>query len=151
MTKRWFSNAVQHERHNLTKPDAPELIVLDTARIVRALDQALRTHPTMNWEVSEVLQFILATITYEGRARTDLEYGCLDLVREVQQTDLAEDVQRAITGVAHLGQELIAQLKSIQAYHNGYLFYGFHSLLGDDLVLVRLFLDKYPDHYHGHQ
>jgi len=131
----------------MTNPGAPELIILDTAGIVRPLDRSLRNYPTMNWEMEEVFQFILNAITYESRAKDELEYGCLDLVRESHSTDLATDVQNAISDVARLGRALIDQLRQIRAYHNGYLYYGFHSLMGGDLVLVRLFLDKHPDEH----
>lgn len=115
----------------------PDQLVLDTAHELSLLLNQLRHLPILSWEADEVVQFVLDAIAYERKAPTELEYACLDLMREAMGTDYMADTQRAVQAVSGFGRSLVEQLQRLRVYQNGYLFYHFHSWCGQDLVLMR--------------
>ena len=143
---RYHKAGIRHKSTEITCP-GPQLVILDTAELIKPLQELLARLPTANWELSEVVKFILSAITYERSARTELEYDCMNLVSADLANDpaLAADITRALKDVVGFGYELVQQLRLIQAYHNGYLFYVFHSWVGGDMVLTKLHLDTDPE------
>lgn len=100
------------------------------------------------WDRDDVVSFILSAITYEQKAEIELDYDCMELVQGALGTDMSGDTYRAVSLVAGLGRKLFKQLRDLNIYRHGYLYYGLHSWVGDDVVLSRLLLDKNPEIHH---
>lgn len=89
-----------------------------------------------------IANVIMESIMYEQHARQELNYACLDLVKEELGTECVESWKRLANLINSFGEDILSKLQCLRAYQNGYLYYQFHAWYGNDLVLSRLDVEK---------
>lgn len=82
-----------------------------------------------------IATMVMESIMYEKRAQEELNYACLELVRNEIGTECEASYMRLSRLINVFGEDVLNKLKYLRAYQNGYLYYQFHDWAGNDLVL----------------
>lgn len=122
----------------------PEGVVLDTRALVKNLRDRISAiqQEQLKEELLEkedrIVEMVVEALQFEKNIELELRYGCADVVRcefgitERDQVDVISDI------LAEFGLGLYRELQRLAAYQKGYLYYQFHTLLGPDIVMLRL-------------
>ena len=131
-------------------PKKPEIVILDSSRIFN--DMRIKTRLLDNLEITdkEIVEMILPGLMYKDNAIEILEYNCMKftsdqlgpitsgLIPKELASIYINDVDIMTKGIYLLGLAILEQIKLLNLYTNGYLFYVVDNLLGRDIVLKKL-------------
>jgi SAM-dependent methyltransferase len=121
------------------KPAKPEIqyIILDTAKHMVELRKQLDLVRDTFDDEEYVLQTVIQELMFEKNAQIDLAYCCLETVQHCLGEVYEAEAQIVASAINKFGEEIFRQLRDIRAYHNGYLFYQYMRILGNDIMLIR--------------
>lgn len=113
----------------------PEYLILDSEQESRHVGFLTQYFPV---EEGEVFRNILECIAYESSAVHELEVMAVDMVTMMIEGGHGAYADNMSHLIMILGRKIFDQLRSLKAYHNGYLLYCFHQDMNGDLVLRAL-------------
>ncbi len=121
----------------------PTYLILDTEDDTRKLGWLTQYLPV---EEGEVFRVILDCLRYEASAQGELALMMSEIETSMFDRGHEQYAVNTVKMMADLGQKIFTNLKSLGAYHNGYLIYSFHEDLHGDLVLEKFHPEDFQLH-----
>ncbi len=122
----------------------PMFIVLDLARATMAFKRCLDGLPFLNetWiEVVEQMFLLIGDYEYADQCIWEL----IDVMRQSHEAaDLKEYADRIQEAIYEFATHLMTQLDLLGIYENGQLYYVFHAMMGNEIVLRKMNIDDIP-------
>lgn len=129
------------ERRTLACPDA---IILNTNRAMKQFRECLKRlqHDYLREEIGHkevrVLESVIQALQFDKRVEMEVRFGAMDVLRAEFGIEDRDDLAVVTDAVLGLAYDMYSELVRLGAYQNSYLFYQYHSLVGQDVVMVRI-------------
>jgi hypothetical protein len=117
----------------------PKYLIFDTEREYRELSYLTHLLPLGMVAIGDgnIYRMILDCLHSERDAEYELEFMGLDYAQQMNNLGYGRIGQVTMNQLVALGRKVFQNLKSIGAYHNGYLIYCYHDDCAGDLTVVR--------------
>lgn len=125
-----------------------DVIILNTSDVIKTLRLKTSRLKELDADEDHLLQLVVEALGYEKTAQMEIAYGCMDVIRQYLDVLCDEEFSVIAEALFIFGDALFAELKRVNAYRKGYLFYQYMQTLGNDIVLVKLVppeLNKHGD------
>jgi flagellin-specific chaperone FliS len=80
-------------------------------------------------------EYVMAALVYEDKAEVELVNSCTDIVIQFLDGPFEHEAAELANMLNELGEYIFQELREMQAYTNGCLFYQFRGYCGYDLML----------------
>lgn len=94
--------------------------------------------PFYNWDRNQMAEYLMCGLAYEDKVEEQMANQCIDIVADFSGTPFEDDAVMLANLLNRAGEDIYLQLQELDAYTNGYLYYGFRGWCGDDIMLGRL-------------
>jgi translation initiation factor 2 alpha subunit (eIF-2alpha) len=121
----------------------PDYVILDTRNLVKFLRTKIKALIEIEVTEEDVLETIFEAMSYDNsNTNLNIDASCQCAARYHLGAAFAQDADDTAEAMSEFASKIYSDLKRLNAYRNGYLFYQFVQLLGNDILLTRLELPE---------
>jgi hypothetical protein len=114
----------------------PDHLILNTSAILKTLRQQIEA---LESDEHDILTSIFESLQYRNKdTPMEIEYSANWFISQKMGYECIPDFLPQIDAMTEFGNYMFNELQRMQAYRNGYLFYQYRQLIGNDIVLVKL-------------
>ncbi|EKD22622.1 MAG: hypothetical protein ACD_84C00035G0002 [uncultured bacterium] len=124
---------------SVEKAADPKLIrylILDTGEAVSELRRAITGLPNFTADEESIMKLIFSLLKDEVKAEENVAYEFLDIVSGSRETEYEDDMVRIVKAMMLFAIIAHSQLRFLNAYTKGQLFFRFACTINADVMLV---------------
>lgn len=113
----------------------PDLIVLDTKRLLKGLRAKIRSVTDDPVEEVDFIDDLVRCLKNEDDAALELDYFCMSMIEDAINSVCEKELTDVAMQAREVGNKIVNELKALKLYRRNHLLYDFECMLGLDIVL----------------